>query len=228
MSDELSYYTISILGTMNPRIHHPSWYRLNKLIDSDAESFAVSQDEDDFVSSPAISQFSTRDYAISCVQEKWQIVTEERKNIAVIQQVALKTFDDLLAQTPISGYEFWFRQHRITRCADVESYFVKIFNSLPFGLEPMGKGMAGFVSRADFDQRNVGLRCEPSTRSKNMVYVAMSASYSLTTSETPRHFELSPVLQEQLRCELEQFDRISGRIADSISSNMEEPILGDA
>ncbi|ADI15578.1 hypothetical protein [Truepera radiovictrix] len=107
MLSDLSAAVIAIDGTMNPTIHHPTWYQLIGLLSWEDTAFATAGRH--LLVTPSVSTFRVPAFALRCKRERWEIRTVSREARTRILNVALKTFDDLLPQTPVTGFHFTFR-----------------------------------------------------------------------------------------------------------------------
>jgi hypothetical protein len=106
MLSELRAAVIAIDGTMNPTVHHPTWYQLIGLLSWEDTAFATVGRH--LLVTPSLSTFRVPAFALRCKRERWEIRTSSREARTRILNVALKTFDDLLPQTPITGFHFTF------------------------------------------------------------------------------------------------------------------------
>ena len=72
MSSNKSIYSIVVLGTMNPRIHSPAWYRLVGLI-SEEEMQEANQNE--LLIDPMVAKWQLKDLTMLCQFERWELQT---------------------------------------------------------------------------------------------------------------------------------------------------------
>lgn len=194
MPKELINYSIVIVGSMNPAIHNPSWYRRTELIDADAETVALS--DLSFVTSSQISQFQTSTFSVQCVQERWRISSDEESSFEKINDVTLKAFDERLPHTPISAVGLNFDYHKKTECSTVSSVLAAFFDDLPLGLSDQDSDSATFKSICKKEGVRVQIKIEPSVVSENMLFVA--ANYQFNTedfADANGQFLLEPIIR---------------------------------
>ncbi len=109
MTTDSEVYNIVVLGAMNPRLHHPSWYRLVGLLNEGEEKEATSSQPS--VCTPFLAQFQAADLKITCQMDRWEVQTGKKENLDRLKEISIKVFDDLLTHTPISrlGFNFVFQ-----------------------------------------------------------------------------------------------------------------------
>lgn len=131
MTAEKSLYTIVVIGAMNPRIHHPAWYRLVGLSSEEEEKNAENAQ---LICSTQVSQFRIGEVVVSCQQDRWEIRTENPQLTNRLQDITAKVFDELLQQTPVSQFGFNFNHQKHTKCPNVARLLSEIIIKMPFGL----------------------------------------------------------------------------------------------
>jgi hypothetical protein len=100
MLKDSDMYSVVILGSMNPRIHHPKWYQLAGIFtEADVESAIKTYP---VVCTPSFSQFCVDGLVIKCLPERWDITTQKAADVDRIREIAEKIFDDLLPHTPVN------------------------------------------------------------------------------------------------------------------------------
>ena len=72
MAEPAELYSIVIVGSMNPRIHHPAWYEAVKILSAEEASAASL-----VACTPMASQFQLPGLNIICLQDRWEIQTQD-------------------------------------------------------------------------------------------------------------------------------------------------------
>jgi len=172
-----TYYSIVIVGSMNPAIHHFGWYQLQEIL-SPQEAEAASKDTS-VICSAQISQFSFGSISISCDTSRWQIQTKDERALSRAVAVAEKTFQ-ILYHTPVSLFGFNFNYHRATRLPKVRNALARLVEGLPLalsaGVEEEKAGKLNYQHGGG--GRVIRVSIEPSVRGDNLVYVAVNVEHS--------------------------------------------------
>lgn len=131
---EAEYFNIVVLGAMNPRLHHPAWYSLVKLIsETEAEEAAKGM----LVVSTPYSVFHFGGIEINCQEARWEIKANDLSLLPRLRKITAAVFDELLLHTPVSRYGFNFHFVRGVP-KDCPSSFVRAISSLPLAIEVEG------------------------------------------------------------------------------------------
>jgi len=186
----VSQFSIVILGAMNPAIHHPIWYQLNKLLGDDEVKQALTAGG--LVNSPDVSQFSCSDFRITCMRDRWDIFTTKSELRARMLTIAAAVFVKL-PETPIGLFAFNNDFHLQTRSADVGTLLGKKLSQLHLNL-PAGISKESITINMDTPYPTT-FRIEPSPHSPNMVFVAVNTNHPVPSSEAG-YFDLTPMLTE--------------------------------
>lgn len=193
-SDE-TQFSVVVLGSMNPALHHPSWYKYIGILDDEAESSALSNE---FVFLPQLGQFRTKEFQLFCDTQRWQVVVPSSDQFDRAIEIAKVTFDDRLVETPIRAYGLNFNHHLATKCSDVGAAIAQLLCGLPFGFRQQD----GTTGKLSFTQPVADgiVRCdvEPSARHKTMVYVAFNAHYELASKAEPTPISLNALIRSHL------------------------------
>ena len=127
-------YNIVVVGAMNPRIHHPSWYELVNLLSPEQAKEALASSAT--FGLPGIAQLSAPSLGltISCNEQKWTVQTENRERTSLLQGITFRVFDELLKHTPVSAYGFNIIYRRETRCPSVGRFLADLIAGTQLGL----------------------------------------------------------------------------------------------
>ncbi len=169
-------YTIVVLGAMNPAIHHPGWYQLVGIMTPE-EAEEAHKDAAAF-SSARVSQFSFGSITVTCDPSRWQVQTNDQKELPRAVSIAEKTFQ-ILYHTPVSVFGLNFMYHRPTKLSKVNNALARLVEGLPLELsasrneERAAKltyehGAAGRIMR---------IAIEPSVRGESLVYIGINVDH---------------------------------------------------
>lgn len=140
MTSKQQFFSIVVLGAMNPRIHHPAWYELTGMLSAEQVNEAITSN--DFLVSQPISQFRTPTFGIVCQEGRWEIQTSMDEVRSQMLDIASTVFDKYLSHTPISAFGFNFNFVHDTAQADIAEYLGNLMNDQFFHLEDEGKKSA--------------------------------------------------------------------------------------
>jgi len=99
MSKDSDLFSVVMLGSMNPRIHHPKWYQSVGIFSDEEVEYSIGTQP--VFCTPAFSQFVVGDLVIKCLPERWDIQTTKPENIDKIREIGQRLFDVLLCHTPV-------------------------------------------------------------------------------------------------------------------------------
>lgn len=218
MSIEAVEYSVVLLGTMNPAIHHPSWYRLTGLCDANAMKLA--EEDEQIALTRDFARFRTPDFEIACLRDTWTITSRQEDALSRIIEIALGTFDGKLPETPITAFGFNFKYQAKVQIPDVKGYLSECLGRIPIGLKGLGVTSAAFTSKKETDDRVLNIRIEPSINFPDAVFVALNFHHQLAVPEEPRHFKLEPLV-------VPQFDRACAEaqsLLDRITGALGQPL----
>lgn len=105
MTPTSSFYSVVVLGGMNPRIHSPGWYRLVDLISDEEHAKAV---ESSSFSIPPLARVQLPGLEIQCQENRWEALTHDPSQSDRLADIAGRIFDELLKHTAVAAYGFNF------------------------------------------------------------------------------------------------------------------------
>ena len=163
MSEFSELFSIVVAGHMNPAIHHPSWYRLAKLISREEQTSAESKGG--IICTNVLSRFTAGTLQITCEREKWNVQTADLFQLERLAEMSAQIFDEVLKHTPVSAYGVNFQYHRENKSPDVASRLGTILAQAPLGILTSGaKGISGILQRV-YEEKVINLIIEPSIHS---------------------------------------------------------------
>jgi hypothetical protein len=191
MAEDSSFFNIVVVGEMNPRIHHPAWYRHVGLIS--AEEAELAYKSDGTFTLPPQAHITLSAIGIDCQMNRWEIGTSDEGQVNRIREITCKVFDELLKHTTVTvvGYNVNFVKHvhhdHVSRLLGAQ------LTSLPLGL-PNKEGIQGeLVLKHSSDNRTTIVRVAGRTDS---VSVSSNFEYRIDNSVT-QSFDLRPIFERQ-------------------------------
>lgn len=187
MAEDQVFFSVVVIGHMNPMIHHPFWYRHFDLLTEEEADEAVQSPNTYAV--PPVSQIQIEALQIVCQQDRWEVRTSVATNLDRIRWITERVFDHLLPHTPVSRYGFNFNHVRGTNSRDVGRFLASHLTGSSLGLGPADATSAEITLRRSFEDRVAMIVVKPSTGDR--VAVANNFDYSLeglaTTDFAPFH-----------------------------------------
>jgi hypothetical protein len=208
------FCSIVILGMMNPAIHHPSWYQSVKLIDEQERDSAVAGQ---IVIMQQVSQFSTSDFSIICVPDRWEIQSRKFASMDRILALASRVFE-ILDHTPVGAFGYNFHFHRETLSRSVGNLLGRAIKELPLGLRGVGdaEGQVILTSSAENQKRTVTIAQSP--LGTNRLFMGFNYHYDLMGVRPPgAHFDLTPVLTKPFKPDFEQSETLGKAILEAFA-----------
>ena len=95
LTPEIDGSSIVVLGSFNPAIFHPLWFKINQLIRSEEADAAKLE-----VTHPAISVFSLEWFKLQVEMERFIVETTDKANFGPISDLVLGAFS-VLDHTPV-------------------------------------------------------------------------------------------------------------------------------
>ncbi len=101
-------FAITLKGTFNPLLHHPSWYYTVGQLAKDEVAATVEAGQVQVT--PARSRFHAPAFSLECTPARWRVKTHDPAARLRLLQVATKTFENLLPETRLAevGFRFGF------------------------------------------------------------------------------------------------------------------------
>jgi hypothetical protein len=213
------FFSIVVLGAMNPSIHHPAWYRLMRILTEEESERA--ERSGTILATPQISQFSGDSITVVCEPGRWQVQTRDEAQLQRLREIAEETFK-ILYHTPVSAFGFNFAHHRKTSLSRVNTTLANLVEALPLGLKPNGaeRRAAKFNYSTAVDERVLTIAIEPSSKGEELVYVAINAEHRIPIPPPGelRQFDLTPLLKENFPRDYEDAKRNLASVLDSLNA----------
>lgn len=176
MTEDSTYYSIVVLGAMNPRIHHASWYLETTLV-TEAEREHAVNDKGTFCT-PPLAHINFPEFNITCQEERWQIQTSKDTALDRICSVAGGIFGSLLPHTPINLVGMNFDERRSVPPTTFRIIAERLAEArLGFRAEHILAGE--FIIRRDFSQFTNSLTVKPLKTSADQLLIASNFEHRL-------------------------------------------------
>lgn len=194
MTVDPDVFSVVLAGAMNPRIHHPSWYRSMGLIDETEEKIATA-DSNMFLI-PNLSQLGFGDFKIICQDGRWEIRVSNSNNAARLIDIASNIFDNLLKHTPVTAFGINFIVERDTRATSVSEVLAGFIAATPLGLDDTGASGADIVLKRISGGRVVTITIRQSKNPANVI-VSHSFEYAIEVKKLMEFFEIRERLEDR-------------------------------
>lgn len=187
-------FSLVIVGSQNPAIHHPLWYRNAGLITHDEMQHALADEA--FSCLPVVAQFRTGTMALTCDSEKWIGVVQQAVHVDRLVQLAGAVFDKL-GETPVGAFGFNCDRHVVSRCASVEEYFASRLADARLGLPDATPGSrVGLQIRYPREDGHFMIRVEQSSQDRAAVFCSTNHHRSCKNlGEEYSNFDLKAILE---------------------------------
>lgn len=225
MENDLQFFSVVVIGHMNPLIHHPSWYGQFQLLTDEEVKEAVERNSGSAISlsmSPDRTAFHCGGFQVLCEKTAWGIHCSD----PTLRQRALKMgarVFDLLYHTPVEGYAFTSVFHRATNLKHVGRRIAEMLDQSPLGLQwaesPGATATCQFDETSETYERSVAI--EQSSRSPESIFVGFRTMYSAPKVSGP--FDLTPLLERGMV----DHDHAVGARLEKILSLFSDPQEGD-
>lgn len=172
---------LSLMGEMNPPIHHPAWYSHIGVLSDEEQKKALNAQ---VVVTRQMSIFSTPTFSILCDPEHWQITLPGTDAAALARgvEVIRTVFDEGLKHTPVRAIGVQYHHHLITDSVEVSvsQRIAELVSQLPFGFScsPGSKGTIALVEPVPGGQ--VRTIVEGSMLNAASVYTAFTGEYPVS------------------------------------------------
>jgi hypothetical protein len=208
---------IVVVGTMDPRIHHPSWYEIEKVLTAEEAKEALTSGE--LVCAPILARFRTARFTIVCQQDRWEIQTTAPEALERLLEIAVRLFDGVLPSTPVAAFGLNFVFHRETGVPDVGASLASAVASLPLGLTPAEKATAQLTRTTTFPERTIQESISVPPGAATMVLVAYNFHYPI--SEKGK-FDLGPRMRVRWQEDHQEALSRAERLASALGRSVEE------
>jgi hypothetical protein len=221
MTESNDFFSIVVVGAMNPSIHHPAWYQLMHIL-SEEEGKRALESGKILAATQQISQFSIDAFTIVCEPARWQVQTRDETQLERLREIAEKTFE-ILYHTQITAFGLNFTYHRKTPLPEVNTSLATLIEALPVGLKPerAERRAAKINYQTTSDGRVLTIAIEPSSKGADLVYVAINAEHRikpLPPGEEYRQFELTPLLRKAFMRDYVDAKQNLARVLDALNA----------
>lgn len=207
-------FSIVVLGAMNPRLHHPIWYKQQRLIDDAELNQSLTKE---MICLAEASQFTAAGMYISCNLDRWDIRTTDLALRPRILEIARTIFDTSLPETPSGLFAFNNDFHRMTELTDVKRILGELVAGGCFGLSPEVLSGAMFFTVAVPDGGEMRIRIDPSPQGPDFVSVKVNANHPVKVP--PGRFNLGPLLDKFYESDYQMAARYAEDIVKSLNAS---------
>ncbi|MCC6696877.1 MAG: hypothetical protein IT365_14700 [Candidatus Hydrogenedentes bacterium] len=215
MADEIYTYSIIVRGSMNPPIHHPTWYLHVGLLNEDAVAVALQSNQ--FLCGTPISQFSTATMTIQCFPDNWTLQTTRRDSIGDAVSLTAELFDGKLPHTPVQAVGFNVAAHVNAGSGHIEALLGSLAPTNELGIDWFQNVGAGYTIVSEIPDCRIRIQIEPSLQVKGFLFLSLNFHYSLKKRDASSIFvDIGPVLKGRYLENLDFSDRVMSSIVKAI------------
>lgn len=209
-------FSIVILGAMNPRIHHPLWYRHHGLI-TEQEMLESLSPNSQLICLPQIAQFKAAGMQFSCATERWDVRVAEENLRDRMADITATIFDKLLPETPVQVFGFNNEFHLDPGCGEVKRAIMERVVKRGFELSFPGLDGSMFAfTMSAADDATTTVRVEPSDHGPNEIFIAVNANRPVKA--TTSHFALKPLFDQHYDKDFEAAKGYAQSILNALSN----------
>jgi hypothetical protein len=199
MSKDCDSFSVVLLGSMNPRIHHPKWYQSVGIFSQPEVDDAIQNQP--VICTPAFSQFVVGDLVIKCLTDRWDIQTANRQKIDAIREIAERLFDDLLFHTPVNVVALNFDYVREGLRDNATEFISGMLNgaSAKLGILPASAGELILRRPLASGTQMDGIATIAIKTTGDPQTIAVNCNYNYVMRQLEGHFRLADFLPEYAR-----------------------------
>jgi hypothetical protein len=150
MSNPIEIFSMVIAGSMNPRIHHPTWYEAVKILSSDEARTAVGVP---LMCTPLLAQFQVPGiFSLQFIEQRWEIHGTDPQKMDRIVEISGRVFDTLY-HTPVNAFGLNFVFVRSTGLQNAGARLAELVNSLPLGRKTTETDSASITTTAALPEK---------------------------------------------------------------------------
>jgi hypothetical protein len=219
MTSNKEFYNFVVIGTMNPRIHTPGWYRLVDLIDQSEMDDAVNST--DTMTTLPLSQLSLKSITIACTPDRWEIQTTDAKCLKRLQDMTARVFDDLLRHTQVLAIGFNFNYERTTDIPNVARYLASCLVKTRTGLrdESLLSGELSLRRSLEGCTSLVAIRPKEGPGAESVVCVLNNYEYKFSGDKG--FFNLGETISVKFSADQRDAEEQTSRVLQALNESLE-------
>ena len=210
------HFSIVAIGPMNPRLHHPMWYKVIGGISE--EEYAAALASPNLVVIPPMSQFEVSGISIACQDDRWSVKTSQPALRRRIKDIAALVFKKLF-ETPIQLYGFNNNFELETRAPKVAKFMANTMLAMDVGLRIEGEA-AGTITLTDQQKsRKVQIFLRPSGLSDEVLSFGYNTEYNPTVEipDKTAYWDLGEYLERHFEPDYETATAVANQVIASIN-----------
>ena len=190
-------YFITVLGSMNPTIHHLYWYRHIGLINEEELQDAISAAGSSTTPLGSQLQFGKPPISINCQQNQWTIQSQTEGVWPRLIDITSRVFARL-NDTPVTGFVLTVQRHIPTKSRDVRSALAARIRALELGF-PKGKSFASGIGLNVIEEDyRVLTSIQPSVLGESDLFILYQRQYEAPKGEHFEYFDIGPLVEGRL------------------------------
>lgn len=208
------FFSIVVVGPMNPRLHHPQWYELIGAI-TEAERLEALGGE--IVLIPMVGKFEvpSAGLTIVCQPDRWEIQTTSKDHQSRAASIADRVFAKL-NETPVRAFGLNTHLHRPTTVSSVKARLAERLSNLNLGLPKEDNLACHLMVNAKEGDHKVRVEIAPSPLAENVVFVTYNTEYPPPVSGEMKYFNLGAALNERLGTHASRAEEAASKVVEGL------------
>lgn len=209
---EAPQYNVVLLGSQNPAIHHPYWYKEHGWL-TEAECQQAINGE--FVCLPVAAQFVAGPFRLSCDEARWILAVSSNDHLDRLIKVSADVWRRL-RDTPISALGINYEAHLVVNTPTTSVVLSSLLNPLLGESESrIAAKLAWTIKHAD---RAENIRLEPSVRDQKALFVHINHHRRFASGSQPEYIAVEDIIRDRAKCELTESIAAADRLASIIEA----------
>lgn len=167
--------SVVVLGTMNPKIHHPSWYLREEILTKEEADQATSEAE--LICTDQVSQFQTNTLRIFCTQDRWIAEFKKSPFEDSLIKIVGDVFDKCLPHTPLNALGFNYDLNCQCPAVNVDETLGQILSDQRLGLSDFNAVSGRVHLKSEEVGREVNIDLSGSALGKEWLLVHVNFHY---------------------------------------------------
>lgn len=208
-------FAIAVTGSMNPAIHHPTFYERQEIV-SDEEAAAAIQ-QPDMMCLAQFAQLSFAGIRIVAMPNAWTATTTDLDRVGRLVEVCATVFA-VLDHTPVSGFSISCDLVRELRVASVARILAHVVAESRVGFPFVEAGMGALSLTSVQREEQVSRRTTHSLDTLRDAPPAqvLARSNFVYDIHVTGHFDLGPILRPRVSRDLDETRLFLQRASDAL------------
>ncbi len=198
------HFSVVAVGPMNPRLHHPLWYRLIGAISEEEEAAAVASSNLILIQPLGRFELAASGITVQCQESRWEVIATQPSQRERIKDIASIVFKKLY-ETPITIFGFNNNFEVETSVTNVRRCLADSVVSLDLGFGAEGDGSCT-IRFSDLQKtRRTQISIGPSELSQDVLSFGFNSQYNTRdeVGKDPGYFDLGDLIARHYNSDYE-------------------------